>query len=327
MIPVLTVGVLSNRHRLPSQQLGKEVPQDRNPGASTSTRGRGTGTRSGLAAPQASRADRSSGSRGLAGGGRGSTAPTRAPPRPPAGPPDPAPPLPHRPRGPAAARTLPAGPGPARPWGPPPSAMGAADFPGSAAPARGRPAERKQSGRGHFRRRGQLGRVGGAASGERAPPSRASGAQRGAPAPPPPASRPDARPTQRAPAPAPALSRAARRQGARRRARQRGGLYTRVEESGKTSSHGGRSPTHSHELWLAGLVPAPGEGRGLPHHRGTARSREGGFRGVCARQCPAPEQRRAGRAGMRRGPASGSVPRSGFCWPRAAAGECAPRIL
>lgn len=46
-----------------------------------------------------------------------------------------------------------------------------------------RPADQNQRGRDHFRRREQVGRVGGAASGGRAPASRASGSRRGAPGP------------------------------------------------------------------------------------------------------------------------------------------------
>lgn len=74
--------------------------------------------------------------------------------------------------------------------------MGAPGLVPSAAPARERPTDRKQGGHGHFRRRGQVDRVGVAASGGRAPPSRANEAQRRAPAPLPPGSRPDVRPNE-----------------------------------------------------------------------------------------------------------------------------------
>lgn len=182
----------------------KQVPQERKPSARMSTRGRGAGTRSSRGRPVRRAA--------LTRPWRQGAAPWAWPagdeearPRPGSsrrGPSARA--LDHAlrcpaalpPRGPTASRTLPAGPGPARPWGPPPSAMGAPDLPRSAAPARARPADRKQGGSVHFRRRGQVGRVGGATSGGRAPPSRAYGAPRGVPARPPPASGPDVRPSE-----------------------------------------------------------------------------------------------------------------------------------
>lgn len=64
-------------------------------------------------------------------------------------------------------------------------------------PALARPAGRKRHGRDHFRHRRQVGRVGDAASGGRAPPSRASGSPCRTPGPAPPASLPDVRSDRR----------------------------------------------------------------------------------------------------------------------------------